>query len=768
MLGIKLRSWMEAVRPRKKQQRKEKQSKTNFGSSNTATFPNSQSVNSTRSSENDIEDMTRKSILVTEDKVPRYSGANLSSPESAYSTGYSTDGTSPGAPPEYFINIRSGNRYTTSAALENKNYGSPTNRATIKFKDKLQDAPNTPKTYLNTRDEIETSDVNSDFTPILTSCDYSNYKNNTVAHNVPLSNRSTSSTNANNNSVMSPRQRNRIRTNPWVPANNISPGNSCIGLSYRQDSTKSPVARSPASRRYYASKTPLNHKISKSRQSLSSSSCSSLSTTASTNWDLSLARQSSKLNIESDDEDCTLNEMMGKYDESYVYEKETDILSDSDATDCETDIDTGQGSNGEQDPAQCEFDFIDNGSYLEFSIDSKTAKNTGHCTYHNYELQKKTSRRRTARRSIKQEAQYYPSKQSERRRRASSSKKKVKTVNPPVSYSQNSGSRSAGATPLSARRTRQTVSKLVTDDNLRRRSNSVTFNSHSVHIINQKDKEADKKYRELIHEADRLLTSMKSNVLSPRRIPVPPNKRVELLRNAESSKADVFVKNRLIDDTINLHVSKIPSSNFNSPRFSPIKNHITNFISNNSPVQIRKDLPPGVGSKKELRFSSVSGANSGLDRSESFHPQTDVMTRKSSRYRKRASKSTLQRRHNPDTSGSSDSDDNRINLEYGCPHSEPLKRKVYNGIQNTTALNLNIDSTRNADSLNKSSSSLLPKINTSFRIATNSSCGMGSNGNTENLRQQVLLNTIANLKRNLESQSASLRRVYKSSNNIPM
>lgn len=35
------------------------------------------------------------------------------------------------------------------------------------------------------------------------------------------------------------------------------------------------------------------------------------------------------------DDDLTLNEMLGKYDESYVYEKETDILSDSDPTDCE-------------------------------------------------------------------------------------------------------------------------------------------------------------------------------------------------------------------------------------------------------------------------------------------------------------------------------------------------------------------------------------------------------------------------------------------------
>lgn len=53
--------------------------------------------------------------------------------------------------------------------------------------------------------------------------------------------------------------------------------------------------------------------------------------------------------------------MMGKYDESYVYEKETDILSDSDPTDCESDIDTGQDGGDEEDNGEEELDFIDNG-----------------------------------------------------------------------------------------------------------------------------------------------------------------------------------------------------------------------------------------------------------------------------------------------------------------------------------------------------------------------------------------------------------------------
>lgn len=46
----------------------------------------------------------------------RYSANNLSSPESAYSTGYSTDGTSPGAgaPPDY-LNM---NTITTAKGIQ--------------------------------------------------------------------------------------------------------------------------------------------------------------------------------------------------------------------------------------------------------------------------------------------------------------------------------------------------------------------------------------------------------------------------------------------------------------------------------------------------------------------------------------------------------------------------------------------------------------------------------------------------------------------------
>lgn len=51
-------------------------------------------------------EVCRKEPLRSEPTSSRYSVATLSSPESAYSTGYSTDGTSPGAPPDYYSGVK--------------------------------------------------------------------------------------------------------------------------------------------------------------------------------------------------------------------------------------------------------------------------------------------------------------------------------------------------------------------------------------------------------------------------------------------------------------------------------------------------------------------------------------------------------------------------------------------------------------------------------------------------------------------------------------
>lgn len=109
--------------------------------------------------------------------------------------------------------------------------------------------------------------------------------------------------------------------------------------------------------------------------------------------------------VRSSEDDITLNEMMGKFDESYIYEKETDILSDSDPTDCEdcidslSDVDATRVVGEDNDSLENnEFDYIDNGSFLDLdNLDcSGRFPNTGHCTYFAFtdELARRSSKLR--------------------------------------------------------------------------------------------------------------------------------------------------------------------------------------------------------------------------------------------------------------------------------------------------------------------------------------------------------------------------------------
>lgn len=496
--------------------------------------------------------------------------------------------------------------------------------------------------------------------------------------------------------------------------------------------------------------------------SLSSSSCSSLSGAS---VHLEVKRPGSG---DSDEDDCTLNEMMGKYDESYVYEKETDILSDSDPTDCDTDIDTGQDGGDEDDR---EFDFIDNGSYLE--LDPREDHNTGHCVYYNFEINnKRTSRRRTTQRRNKQP--------SVRRRRSSSNKKRHKPSQNPHELLVLDGSKSAGATPLSVRRTLKhhpIISKLALDDCLvlKKRSNSVSFSGDRITSIDKRDKEADRKYKELIVEAEHILRNMKSNglPLSPRRVPGPANKRVEILRSAECAKPELFLKNRLntTSDELSTQFSKLPSNNFNCPRFSPKKNHITNFINSNSPVLLRRD--------NELPTSALVVRKKSDEISHSPSRKLETNIRRSPKYRRKINRPKLTE-CNP-SSSSSDSDkeqeltkniNNRSNegnyYSYSCPQSEPVRRKIYSKYGKTVAFNLNCETRfndRNGKLLNKYIIFMLllyTEIVTFVSVISEVAEGFSS----ENIRQQALLNTITNLKRSLEDQSASLKQVYRSSQNI--
>nr|XP_023016248.1 uncharacterized protein LOC111505637 [Leptinotarsa decemlineata] len=423
------------------------------------------------------------------------------------------------------------------------------------------------------------------------------------------------------------------------------------------------------------------------------------------------------------DEDCTLNEMMGKFDESYVYEKETDILSDSDPTDCDTDIDTGQDGGDEDDPYEGELDFIDNCSHHEF--EGRADHNTGHCSYYNYDVQRKrSSRRRAQRRS---------NKCSEKKRRSCSSKKRlVKQVDREKHNNTfTDGSKSAGATPVSVRRANRPISKLALESCLRKRSNSVSSHQDQITTIDRRDKEADLKYRELITEAEQILHSMKINGLSPKRVPGPANKRVELLRFTECAKPELFTKNRgpITEDTVttNPFCSKIPStSSYSCPRFSPKKNHITKFIISNSPVLYTSSIcTKKADDTRQVQKSILQKEN------------TSDLIRMSPRNKRKVSRQIAY--------SSSESDETSRSMRISeCPLSEPVRRKTYSSPRNGKTVLFNVASGASGYTSRKE------QITSS----------------TENIRQQVLLNTIVNLKKNLEDHSASLKQVYRSSHNI--
>lgn len=124
----------------------------------------------------------------------------------------------------------------------------------------------------------------------------------------------------------------------------------------------------------------------------------------------------------------------------------------------------------------------------------------------------------------------------------------------------------------------------------KRRSNSVCLQRDVNVLIEKRDREAELKYKELIGQAEQIIRTMNVNGLSPRRVPGPTNKRVELLRFTECAKPEVLFTGKPSEEAPTPN-SNIPPSTvtFKNTRFSPKKNHITNFIINNSPVLVRKE-----------------------------------------------------------------------------------------------------------------------------------------------------------------------------------
>lgn len=667
---------------------------------------------------------------------------SLSSPESAYSTGYSTDGTSPGTsfPPEYYINIRTGTHYFQS----NGNGGANTSTITIpptnnnnnsskaRTKRPPSDAGNlSPGTSGNGRvEDREQSSANTNITKdnaqpeVRTSMPHKNTETN---HNQKQqqqtqqprqqehSHRRTESYSADSRNnlpvpssippplvsppVQSPRERSRIRTNPWLSAN--SSGSSTNGLKSRHaqdESSSSSSGLKLTESSGSASDVNLNNsRESQGKREHRQESLSAGRSPINQNWritsgmdlrpkiPLSLQRRASSSSssassvtrsARSSEDDITLNEMMGKFDESYVYEKETDILSDSDPTDCEdyidslSDIDTGQDGGDENDPFENdELDYIDNGSFLDLdNLEYGGAghfPNTGHCTYFAFtsELNRRGTRLRESilkrrnkdevgsqrnantRASAKRQSARHKKtddKQSEKRKKRISQRRKPaldrcddETANLNRVLVErmllknsgfNQGSRSVGGTPMCLRRRKHDVNKNLSpmrlNDNssvvrpsvmeneiVKRRSNSVSYVNGNIvrrHVAGntymttfaseialiEADKEADRKYRELILEAENILVSMQKHQNPSLCIPSPSrklhnglaNKRVELIKNTELNIELALSKSR--NSQPELQSGSIRDLEHTSPKrqFTQPCSPIHRFMERNSPA----------------------------------------------------------------------------------------------------------------------------------------------------------------------------------------
>ncbi|XP_032670218.1 uncharacterized protein LOC116843689 isoform X2 [Odontomachus brunneus] len=657
---------------------------------------------------------------------------SLSSPESAYSTGYSTDGTSPGTsfPPEYYINIRTGTHYFQSSGgggsgsnnnnnNNNNNSGggggvgggkarpkrvsgdvaNPSSAApgNGRVDDRAQSASTTNMTRDNGQPEVRTStphkSAETNHAP-RQQHQQQPQQQQQQSRQQENSHRRTESYSADSSRnslpvpssippplvsppVQSPRERSRIRTNPWLSAN--SSGSSTNGLKsrlaldesssssgglkltessgsasdvnlnmngrelhgrreHRQESLS--AGRSPINQNWrITSGMDLRPKIPLALQRRASSSSSSVS---------SVTRS-----VRSSEDDITLNEMM-------------DSLSD---------IDTGQDGGDENDPFENdELDYIDNGSFLDLnSLEcGGHFPNTGHCTYFAFtsELSRRGTRlrdsflkRRTkddlisqrsasARNSAKRQSTRHKktddSKQSEKRKKRISQRRKAnfdKCDDETANLNRvlvermllknsgfNQGSRSVGGTPMCLRRKKHDVNKnlspmrlngnssvirpaVMENEVVKRRSNSVSYvNGNLVrrHVAGntymttfaseialiEADKEADRKYRELILEAENILVSMQKYQNPSPCVPSPSrklhnglaNKRVELIKNTELNIELALSKSR--NSQPELQSGSIRDLEHTSPKrqFPQPCSPIHRFMERNSPAGV--GFPP--------------------------------------------------------------------------------------------------------------------------------------------------------------------------------
>lgn len=275
------------------------------------------------------------------------------------------------------------------------------------------------------------------------------------------------------------------------------------------------------------------------------------------------------------------------------------------------------------------------------------------------------------------------------------------------------GCRSVGGTPVSVRRNEKTAERRQLHTSLlSHRSNSLTFNE--VHMIHSRmlaisdseknlikaDLEADVKYRQLIHEAESILVSMKSNLTVPKES-IPPttssaissprrltNKRVEMLKNCEIDLKRELAKtsNKVQQETpltiinkrlemLRYETSMSAPSSPKTTRVAPVKTHLSNFMCQNERDLMSLSPKP---QKKQAAFpisANIHADNSSLTSSRSNKRDVDSDSEsdvKSST--KGMDKENLAMQKNIPIQFRSVASNNN---DLFFPQSEPLKRKIY-------------------------------------------------------------------------------------------
>lgn len=134
------------------------------------------------------------------------------------------------------------------------------------------------------------------------------------------------------------------------------------------------------------------------------------------------------------------------------------LSSDSDPTDCCSDLDTGQDAEDEYDTDELlDIDFIDTGSIQEI-FDKDNYRNTGSCSYHNFQNEKRTISRSRSRKSKKQDDCNSKRKKKLIRRKKSEDNKNCNTPTKSA-VMPNRGCRSVGGTPVSSRKSQTDETK---------------------------------------------------------------------------------------------------------------------------------------------------------------------------------------------------------------------------------------------------------------------------------------------------------------------